>query len=248
MVMLFCGCAVNSRFGKNRLLTQKQIVGKWIEESPVPITFEEAFKIRNDFEANYIILPKNSDVQIEKVIELFFNWCIPGGRTWLYTTPELDLDFYVYLPATPAFPVTSRGVTMQLACPYRSEIRAEDIYLVTDTVVCHYDSLHLADAGWMETGRNTFTFNIPPNTSGRERFWQVNLYNKNREDDIRVNRGSAPYIDDEEVPEEYKKCHPAISKLRFIQVTDSFNPASLNEAYYRRYTKKLPYPNKTNYD
>ena len=95
LVMLFCGCAVNSRFGKNRLLTQKQIVGKWIEESPVPITFEEAFKIRNDFEANYIILPKNSDVQIEKVIELFFNWCIPGGRTWLYTTPELDLDFYV---------------------------------------------------------------------------------------------------------------------------------------------------------
>lgn len=128
------------------------------------------------------------------------------------------------------------------------EMVAEDIYLVTDTVVCHYDSLHLADAGWMETGRNTFTFNIPPNTSGRERFWQVNLYNKNREYDIRVNRGFAPYIDDKEVPEEYKKRHPAISKLRFIQVTDSFNPASLNEEHYIRYTKELPYWNKTNDD
>ncbi len=250
LALLFCGCAVNSRFGKNRLLTQKQIVGKWIEGSPKPITYRQLCKEKGSSRlacADCILLPNDSDISIDALDTLFCPWA-PGGPCWHYRMPDINMQCYLQLVGGIVFPVSSKGVMLDLQAPAYYEMVAEDIYLVTDTIVCHYDSLHLADAGWVETGRNTFTFNIPPNTSGRERFWQVNLYNKNREDDIRVNRGSAPYIDDEEVPEEYKKCHPAISKLRFIQVTDSFNPASLNEAYYRRYTKKLPYPNKTNYD
>lgn len=248
VVLLVCGCAVSNRFASHRLLTQKQIVNEWIAKSRVPITYEAAIKEvqetgGNDLNANYIILPNDSDIPFDDIWRIFFSDVIPGCPCWLYTTPELDLKFYVFMPGDPAFPVTSRGLTLNLKSMYGTEWQAEDIYLVTDSIEHHYERPHLADAGWTEIGKNTFTFTIPPNTSGRERFWQVNLYNKNKKDDDWLALGPGPH-EPEELETVVNNRHPVRSLLRFIQVTDSVNPESLNEEGYFIYSKLLPYPDK----
>lgn len=246
VALMVCGCAVSNRLASRRLLTQKQIVDEWIAKSQKPITYEAALeevRENNEFTAKYIILLNDSNISFNEVYDLFFGYVIPGTSSWLYTTPELGLKFYIYMCWAPAFPVTSRGLTLNLRSMYGTELQAEDIYLVTDSIECHYDSLHLADAGWKEIGKNDFTFTIPPNTTGRARFWQVNLFNKNKKDDDWLALPPGPHA-----PEELEKVvnnrHPVRETLRFIQVTDNVNPESLTDEGYSIYTKHIPFPNK----
>lgn len=219
MLMLCVGCA--SHRGRqpkhrNHLLSQSEVLKEFIAGSEYIMTGTEPDKSRNS--SDFWLLPKGSNPTYSQLDDRLLDLAGGGNMLWKYSSPEMKLDCYINSGVSPAFPVTSRGLTMKIQCLAPYEVEAENIYLAdSDSLLATYDTDKLSEAGWRHVDKNTFEFSIQPNRSGEERLWHIKVYYKNLNfyDDTWY-----PPVEENEVAR--KKWD--IARLQFIQVTDTVYP------------------------
>ena len=255
MAILFYGCGIYKGVhgNKHKILSQREVIKEWVKGSenvitsiPGETTFEHPDVIEADnylpawISPDFLLVPKDKDIPLKGVRDQLLQYAGGNQPLWLYASPELKEKCYVNSAVSPAFPVSSNGLSLRIEHLQQGwHLKAEDIYLVEDTVVYHYGREELSSVGWRNEECNQFRFDIPANKTGKERFWMVMMYNTDKRADDESNR-IYNLLNHRDVTGR----HPLQTKLCFIQVTDTVFPERIDSDGNFRYWRHIPYVEK----
>lgn len=188
------------------------------------------------------IVPTGTKVSDNQITEQIGDWF--GGRVsyWRYSSPDMEYNVYYNPIRQLPFPISNKGLCINVDQLFFHDSKVEDIYMVCDNIVTHYDAMSLHEAGWNDHGDGHYTFNIPPNKSDKERYWRVRMFYRNSQTYIdRINHREVIIEGDTttyilKVPDYRWPC----TELSFIQPVDSTFLLSIYNNSFASYEKLIP--------